>query len=67
MLVFYSHRIVEHPNYNSRSLNNDYSLLELSSAIDFSANPHIRPACLPVSAPDDGAPVRTHLHFSARV
>jgi len=41
-------RVVDHPNYNSRTLNNDFSLLELSEAVDLeSVAPAIRPVCLP--------------------
>merc|ERR1712179_839490 len=41
-------RVVDHPNYNDRTLNNDFSLLELSSPVDLkSVDPGIRPVCLP--------------------
>jgi len=41
-------RVVDHPNYNSRNLDNDFSLLELSSPVDLeSVDPGIRPVCLP--------------------
>jgi len=40
-------RIINHPNYDSISLNNDIALLKLTNKIDFKAHPHIRPICLP--------------------
>jgi len=41
-------RVVDHPNYNSRTLNNDFSLLELSTPVNLeSVDPEIRPVCLP--------------------
>jgi len=41
-------RVVDHPNYNSRTLDNDFSLLELSTPQNLeSVDPQIRPICLP--------------------
>jgi secreted trypsin-like serine protease len=40
-------KIVEHPNYHSESTNFDFSLLKMSSRVDFLENPHVRPICLP--------------------
>lgn len=45
-------RIINHGNYNDRTLDYDYALLELDSAIDFAANSHIRPICLPEGSDD---------------
>ena len=42
-------KIVEHPDYNTRTTNNDFSLLKMSSKVDFADNPHVRPVCLPRS------------------
>lgn len=42
-------RIVEHPHYNTQTINNDFSLLKMSSKVDFADNPHVRPVCLPRS------------------
>lgn len=47
-------QIVDHPDYNSTSIDNDYSMLRLRDAVDFDAYPHIRPVCLPT----DNAEVR---------
>jgi len=46
-------RIVSHKSYDSDTLNNDYALMELKEAIDFSEYPHIRPICLPSSSAGD--------------
>nr|AOW41608.1 trypsin [Euphausia superba] len=41
-------RVVDHPNYNSRNLDNDFSLLELSTPQNLeNVDPQIRPVCLP--------------------
>merc|ERR1711976_486988 len=42
--------INDHPNYNDRSLNNDYSILTLDTPVTIS--PAVRPACLPSSDSD---------------
>ena len=57
-------KIVDHPDYTSRPVPvMDFSLLRLSSPVDFDAYPHIRPICLPV--PDFNNEVDTHdEHFS---
>ena len=39
--------IVQHWDYDSQTVNKDFSLLKLEDPIDFDAYPHIRPACLP--------------------
>jgi len=39
--------IVNHENYNSNTLDNDFALLRMATKIEWGANPHIRPACLP--------------------
>ena len=40
--------ILDHPSYTSSPTENyDYSLLRLSSGLDWSSNSHIRPVCLP--------------------
>jgi len=46
-------QIVDHPNYNSRTLNNDYSLVKLAQPIIFADHPHIRPICLPEDDSED--------------
>jgi len=43
-------QVVNHPDYNDRTYYNDYALLKLSSKIDWAANEHIRPVCLPSDA-----------------
>ena len=40
-------KIVNHPDYNDRTTDNDYSMLRLKNAVDFAPYPHIRPVCLP--------------------
>jgi len=39
--------IISHPNYNGNTYDMDFALLKLKKKIDFSANSHIRPICLP--------------------
>merc|ERR1719402_1903754 len=39
--------IIQDELYDSGTENYDFALLKLASPIDFSAHPHIRPACLP--------------------
>ena len=43
-------KIVDHPDYNDQTTDNDYSMLRLKNAVDFAAHPHIRPVCLPTDA-----------------
>jgi len=44
-------RVEDHPNYNDNNLDNDFSLLELSSPVDLeSAAPGIRTVCLPTAS-----------------
>ena len=40
-------QIKNHGSYNDRTTDYDFSLLKTTSAMDFSAYPNIRPACLP--------------------
>ena len=40
-------KIVDHPDYNDRTTDNDYSMLRLKNAVNFASYPHIRPICLP--------------------
>ena len=40
-------KIEIHPNYNSGTLNNDFSVLKLKTSVDYCSYPHIRPVCLP--------------------
>jgi len=40
-------QVIDHPSYSSSTLDYDFSLLKLDSAIDFASNEHIRPVCLP--------------------
>jgi len=40
-------QVIDHPSYSSSTLDYDFSLLKLDSAIDFAGNEHIRPVCLP--------------------
>jgi len=39
--------IENHPDYNSNTLDNDFSMLKLAVAVDYGSHPHIRPICLP--------------------
>ena len=40
--------IIDHPSYGlDNGLDNDYSLIKLSTTVDWTSNPHIRPVCLP--------------------
>jgi len=41
--------IKNHPDYNSNTLDNDFSMLKLSVAVNFGSHPHIRPICLPTT------------------
>jgi len=43
--VFSLNKITDHPDYNSASLANDYSILTLASPVTFSST--MRPVCLP--------------------
>merc|ERR1712215_385669 len=45
--------IVDHPDYNHRTTNYDFSLLKMTQAVDFAAYLHIRPACLPADDSND--------------
>jgi len=40
-------QIKDHESYNDQTTDYDFSLLKTTSALDFSAYPNIRPACLP--------------------
>merc|ERR1719259_121285 len=51
-LSFIVSTIINHPYYSSVTFNYDYTLLKLSEPVDFMANPHIRPICLPTSTSD---------------
>ena len=39
--------IKQHPSYNSRTLANDISVLELAEEVPLDTHPNIKPACLP--------------------
>merc|ERR1711974_516832 len=39
--------IINHPNYDSNTVDNDFALLRMADRINWAANPNIRPACLP--------------------
>merc|ERR1712212_1254604 len=39
--------IINHPDYNSATVDNDFALLRMADRINWAANPNIRPACLP--------------------
>jgi len=47
--------IVQHEDYDPSTTDVDFSLLKLEYPIDFSAYPHIRPACLPENDDNDYA------------
>ena len=40
-------QIKQYSGYDSSTTDEDFSMLKLKNAVDFSANPHIRPVCLP--------------------
>jgi len=50
---FYSHveiqvaNVIEHQEFYKGNLKNDIAILRLASYVDFNANPHISPVCLP--------------------
>lgn len=44
--------IIRHPNYSSRTLNNDIMLIKLASAVDYSAD--VQPIALPTSCAEAG-------------
>merc|ERR1719516_866087 len=46
-------KITDHPDYNSNTLDNDYSILTLSSPVEFSTT--VAPACLPADNSKDFA------------
>ena len=39
--------IIQHPDFNNRTLQNDIAILEMSDSIALDIYPHIKPACLP--------------------
>lgn len=39
--------IVNHPDYDSSNVDNDFALLRMADKINWAATPNIRPACLP--------------------
>ena len=45
--------IVDHPDYESRSTNYDFSLLKMATPLNFDDYPHIRPVCLPENDSND--------------
>ena len=45
--------IIDHPKYDSSTVNYDFSLLKLGTKLDFSLYPHIRPICLPLDLSED--------------
>jgi len=45
--------IVNHEDYNSNTVDNDFALLRMANKIDWAANPNIRPACLPSAGSGD--------------
>jgi len=45
--------IVNHEDYNSNTVDNDFALLKMANKIDWAANPNIRPACLPSAGSGD--------------
>jgi len=47
--------INNHPDYNDWTLDFDFSMVQLKTAVDFSSYPHIRPACLPTDTTNDFA------------
>lgn len=46
-------QIINHPKYDPKEINFDFSLLKLNYTINFSKHPHIRPICLPTNATED--------------
>jgi len=50
-------QIVDHPDYNDRTTDNDYSMLRLKNAVNFASYPHIRPICLPTDTSETYAGV----------
>ena len=50
--------IIQHDQYISGTFQNDFSLIKLSSKIDFDINSHIRPSCLPA---DDSATYENYI------
>jgi len=55
-------RVINHPFYNPRTTDNDFSLLKLAKKVDFARFPHIRPICLPTFAAKDQTDVRKSLN-----
>ena len=40
-------QIINHPDFSRWNLQYDFTMIKLAKPIDFAANPHIRPICLP--------------------
>jgi len=49
-VVFNVAAIQDHPDYNSQTTDYDFSMLQLSTAVDFDTHADIRPVCLPPAA-----------------
>ena len=49
--------IVNHPDYDDSTTNNDFAMLKLKTAVDYCAHPHIRPICLPTDTTQNFAGV----------
>lgn len=47
--------INNHPDYDDWTLDFDFSMVQLKTAVDFASYPHIRPACLPTDTTNDFA------------
>ena len=50
-------KIVNHPDFQLGTLNNDFAMLKLKTAVDYCAHPHIRPICLPTDTTQNFAGV----------
>jgi len=46
-------KIINHPDYQHSTTNDDFSLLKMKKTIDFSKYAHIRPICIPTDASKD--------------
>ena len=46
-------RIRKHQSYDKYTTDYDFSLIKLTTAVDFAAHPDIRPVCLPTDTSND--------------
>ena len=46
---FSASELINHPDFNSYTLDYDFAMIKLDRPVDFASYPHIRPICLPTA------------------